>query len=320
MFEPSAARSRRRRDFRFLGWCSLALGLHGLVLGTLSQKKQSAESGGPHEAFLDAPALDFVETEAESSVSIEPPTGPDAVDSHDAEPDPPAANPTADEPTEAAALVAEQPSDPDADFALEGGTEQSTPRAGQAAPPKRLSLAQLGIGVGPRFELTPAPKPAPPRRTPTPTAQERLQQSFVQSAAKESQKLGLGVTGEVKGALLRATQSAKMSKQGSAHFVFTFAEDGKLTSATHSTLSGAAADWARVSSLVKATLNRKPTELPSGTKGARVSYAVKYSFVLPSGSKGGGLRWSLTQQFDVADIGATKQAIAKVTLQDYQVF
>ncbi len=319
MFESLVASRRARRDFRFLGWCALALGLHGFVLGTLGLKERAPESRGAIETFLDAPALDFIETEAESDVALEPPPLPDAVDSKEAESDPSAAIPTGGEAGEVVALVAEQAADTDADFALNGETEQTTPEVGQA-PPKRLSLAQLGIGVGPRFELTPAPKSAPRPRAPQPTAQERLQQSFVQSAAKESQKLGLGMTGEVKGALLRATQSAKMSEQGRALFVFTFGEGGKLTSATHNALSGIAADWARVSSLVKATLNKNPTELPSGTKGAQVSYAVDFSFVLPSGSKGGGLKWSLTQEFDVADIGATKQAVAKVTLQNYQVF
>lgn len=309
-----------RSDFRFLGWCALALALHGVLLVMVDSKGQSPASSRPRETLLDAPVLDFIEASQETESASEAQVPLDVAPARDAEPQAAAPASSSEPPRAVEALVAEQESDTDADFSLPGEAQATEPEVEAVKKPERLSLAQLGIGVGPRLDLTPARKPAPKPSASRPNAQERLQQSFVQSAARESQKLGLGLTSEVKGALLRATQSAKMSDEGSALFVFVFDEVGKLRSATHNTLGGSAADWIRVSSLVKATLRRKPVEIPTGSRGAQVSYAVSYSFVLPSGSKGARLKWSLTQEFDVADIGKTKQALARVTLKNYQVF
>lgn len=288
----------------------------------LDLEAETSHSTGQPETSRDSLDWDIeVEQETDSEMEFSPAPSISSAEDTQASPS------GAEAPAEVVALVAEHPSDTDADFALPAEVEQNSgqgeqPPSRSSTSPRRLSLSQLGIGLGPRMGHAPAPAPAPPPRKPEqPTAEARLQQSFAQSAAKEAQKLGLGITGEVKGALLRATQSVQMSGQGSALFVFTFGENGELKNTTHNTLSGAAADWARVSSLVKATLQKKPAQLPPGTQGAELSYAVDYSFVLPSGSKdGGGLKWSLTQNFDVADIGATKQAIAKVTLKNYQVF
>lgn len=323
---PSSWR-RPPGDSRFVGACLVAIGLHAVLLGFDISDAGDANQGA-QEQFLEAPALDFIDV-AELTQGEEesvPPEGEAGTTPR--EPFLPPVEPASVSVTPTAVpLTAEQASDTNTDFSIDGEPEPAAPTesssSSESGPPprKRLSLSQLGIGAQPHFDSSAPLSPVPPRRAVQPSPAQRLQQSFTQSAAKEAQKLGLGITSELKGALLRASQSVKMEKEGSAFFVFTFGEGGALVSTKHRTLGGAPGDWARVAELVKASLRKKPARLAPSSKGARLSYAVDYSYRLPSGrKKGSGLKFSPIQEFDVADIGATTQAVTKVVLQNYQVF
>jgi hypothetical protein len=125
----------------------------------------------------------------------------------------------------------------------------------------------------------------------------------------EDKKLGLDFPagGTIASLFRAAVQGSDTPSEATASFAVALGPGGKVRSVTFvSASAGSESQWKAVAATVKAALaTRKLTLSGHYAKGANVSVRVLSKMQMPSGNKvGAGLDLSLTQKFDVADIGA----------------
>ncbi|NUO49082.1 MAG: hypothetical protein HOV80_09525 [Polyangiaceae bacterium] len=125
----------------------------------------------------------------------------------------------------------------------------------------------------------------------------------------EDKKLGLDFPagGTIASLFKSAVQGSDTPAEATASFAVALGPGGKVKSVTFvSASAGSESQWKAVAATVKAALaSRKLTLSGHYVKGANVSVRVLSKMQMPSGNKvGAGLDLSLTQKFDVADIGA----------------
>jgi len=189
-----------------------------------------------------------------------------------------------------------------------GDTDWGAPDGGSWAPP--------GLGTsGPVY--TGADVIAMSRGAAAPTKAPRATQidpktpsNLINDAIlKKDHELGLDLpaAGNVKNALVAATLASDAPADSRASFVVALGPDGKVRGVTFVSASAGSADtWARVAAAAKSALAAQKFALNERfSKGATISVNVLSKMQMPSGAKvGSGLELSLTQHFDVADIGA----------------
>ncbi len=192
-----------------------------------------------------------------------------------------------------------------------GGQEEewSTPEGGGWAPP--------GMGAnGPIYNdksLFDMPQTGPKAPTKAPKgkkADRGVANKVINDALlKEDKKLGLDFPagGTIASLFKSAVQGSDTPSEATASFAVALGPGGKVKSVTFvSASAGSESQWKAVAATVKAALaSRKLTLSGHYVKGANVSVRVLSKMQMPSGNKvGAGLDLSLTQKFDVADIGA----------------
>jgi hypothetical protein len=104
-----------------------------------------------------------------------------------------------------------------------------------------------------------------------------------------------------------AVQASDTPSDARATFAVALGPGGKVRSVKFiSASAGSASQWEAIAATVKASLNAQKLALTGDyAKGANISIGVQSKMTMPSGAKpGAGIEASLTQKFDVADIGA----------------
>ncbi|HTJ84774.1 MAG TPA: hypothetical protein VL400_23810 [Polyangiaceae bacterium] len=190
----------------------------------------------------------------------------------------------------------------------DGDTDWGAPEGGSWAPPG------LGKG-GPIYNtgdlMAMGKAPAAPTAAPRAAAIDpKLPSNLINDAIlKKDRELGLDLpaAGNVKNALVAATLASDAPADSRASFVVSLSPDGKVTGVKFVSASAGSADtWTRVAAAAKSALAAQKFALNERfSKGATISVNVLSKMQMPSGAKvGSGIELSLTQHFDVADIGA----------------
>lgn len=126
---------------------------------------------------------------------------------------------------------------------------------------------------------------------------------------KKDKKLGLDLpaAGTVASIIKAQVQGSDAPGNVSAVFTVKLGPGGTVTSVTVGAISGGNASmWNAIASSAKGAIAARKLNLTEDyKKGAIITVNVQSKIVMPSGSEvGAGLKLSLTQNFDVADIGA----------------
>lgn len=126
---------------------------------------------------------------------------------------------------------------------------------------------------------------------------------------KQDKKLGLDLpaAGTVASLFRAAVLASDTPAEARASFAVALGPGGQVKSVKFlSSSAGSAAQWEAIAASVKAALNARKLALTGDyAKGANIAIAVQSKMTMPSGAKvDAGLEASLTQKFDVADIGA----------------
>lgn len=126
---------------------------------------------------------------------------------------------------------------------------------------------------------------------------------------KQDKQLGLDLpaAGTVASLFRAAVLASDTPANARASFAVALGPGGQVKSVKYiSSSAGSASQWEAIAANVKAALNARKLALTGDyAKGANISIAVQSKMTMPSGAKvDAGLEASLTQKFDVADIGA----------------
>lgn len=172
--------------------------------------------------------------------------------------------------------------------AIEPGPETALePELGPEAPltpepaPRRLTLAELGIGQPAPVRLVDPERPAPRRRA----LARRVDQMLSGGLAQRDFERGRGAHGAVVSALERAAFSSRTPERGSALFVARI-ERGRVAihvlEATRDLES-----WREAAAVAVRALRGKKLRLPAGARGVEVTIRVTSNVELPSGADPG---------------------------------
>lgn len=160
------------------------------------------------------------------------------------------------------------------------------------------------------FELH-QPGPAAPKKAPRARKADREIANKILKAelrAKDKQLgLDLPAAGTVASIFRAAVLASDTPATARASFAVALGPGGQVKSVKFiSSSAGSAAQWEAIAASVKATLNARKLALTGDyAKGANIAIAVQSKMTMPSGAKvDAGIEASLTQKFDVSDIGA----------------
>jgi hypothetical protein len=209
---------------------------------------------------------------------------------------------------------AEEPSGP-GDIVDDGsedggdGEDWSTPEGEGWQPP---GVGQNGpIYNDPSLFEMPQTGPAAPKKAPKGRKVDRNVANRVlkDKLREEDKKLGLDFPagGTIASIFKAAVQGSDTPAEASASFAVALGPGGKVKSVTFlSASAGNESQWKAIAASVKGALASQKLAMNGDyAKGANVSVRVLSKMTMPSGAKpGAGLELSLTQKFDVADIGA----------------
>jgi hypothetical protein len=190
----------------------------------------------------------------------------------------------------------------DSDWGAPGdGGSWAPPGLGKGAPIYNTAGMMADMGKAPAAP-TAAPKTA--------AIDPRLPSDLINDAIlKKDHELGLDLpaAGTVASALRSATLGSEAPGDARAQFVVSLGPGGKVLGVKFVSASAGSADtWARIAQAAKASLSAQKLALTERySKGANITVNVQSKMQMPSGAKvDGGIELSLTQHFDVADIGA----------------
>jgi hypothetical protein len=153
-----------------------------------------------------------------------------------------------------------------------------------------------------------------PAETQTPKARtadaKSVNKALKDEIRKNDKKLGLGLpaAGTVASIFKATVQGSDAPNTANASFSVVLGPGGKVQSVKFlSASAGTNATWEGVARSVKAALaSQKLTLTGDYVRGANIAINVVSKMQMPSGAKvGAGLELSLTQSFDVADIGSS---------------
>ncbi len=189
----------------------------------------------------------------------------------------------------------------DSDWGAPGDGPWTAPGLGKGAPIYNTAGMMADMGKAPAAP-TAAPKAA--------AIDPRLPSDLINDAIlKKDHELGLDLpaAGTVASALRSATLGSEAPGDARAQFVVSLGPGGKVLGVKFVSASAGSADtWARIAQAAKASLSAQKLALTERyAKGANITVNVLSKMQMPSGAKvDGGIELSLTQHFDVADIGA----------------
>jgi hypothetical protein len=153
-----------------------------------------------------------------------------------------------------------------------------------------------------------------PAETQTPKARtadaKSVNKALKDELRKNDKKLGLGLpaAGTIASIFKATVQGSDAPNTANASFAVVLGPGGKVQSVKFiSASAGTNATWESVARTVKAALaSQKLTLTGDYVRGANIAINVTSKMQMPSGAKvGAGLELSLTQSFDVADIGSS---------------
>lgn len=154
---------------------------------------------------------------------------------------------------------------------------------------------------------------APPAETKAPKAKKadrRVADKVIKEELQRKDKalgLDLPAAGTIASIIKSAVIGSDAPADSAATFQVVLGPGGKVTSVTAgASRGGSKATWDAIAAMVKGTLKaQKFTLTDDYAKGAIIVVNVVSKMKMPSGAEvGAGLKLSLTQNFDVADIGA----------------
>ncbi len=193
--------------------------------------------------------------------------------------------------------------DGDGDWSAPGSdTEPSIP--GVSGPPGVSDLTRRIAVNGAK---------APPAETKAPKAKKadrRVADKVIKEELQRKDKalgLDLPAAGTIASIIKSAVLGSDAPADSAATFQVMLGPGGKVTSVTAgASRGGSKATWDAIAAMVKGTLKaQKFTLTDDYAKGAIIVVNVVSKMKMPSGAEvGAGLKLSLTQNFDVADIGA----------------
>lgn len=169
---------------------------------------------------------------------------------------------------------------------------------------------------------------APPAPTTTPKTKkvDRYAATRVikDELRKQDKALGLDLpaAGTIASLIKSAVQGSDAPGDSKASFVVTLGPGGKVVSVTVASMAGGSSGtWEAIAKMVQAQLKTMKLNLPEDyAKGAIVQVNAVSAMKMPSGANpGDGIKLSLTQNFDVADIGASPVKVVKVSFSSKPV-
>lgn len=181
-------------------------------------------------------------------------------------------------------------------------------------------------GIAARIAIDNSTAPAAPTTTPKAKKVDRYAATRVikDELRKQDKALGLDLpaAGTIASLIKSAVQGSDAPGDSRASFVVTLGPGGKVVSVTVSAQAGGSSStWDGIAKMVQAQLKTMKLNLPEDyAKGAIVSVQAVSAMKMPSGANpGDGLKLSLTQNFDVADIGASPVKVVKVSFSSKPV-
>lgn len=181
----------------------------------------------------------------------------------------------------------------------------------------------FGPGVSPlaaAIALRNAAAPAAPTTTPkrAKVSRDAANKLIKDELRAKDKKLGLDLpaAGTIASLIKSAVQSSDAPGAATATFQVVLGPGGKVQRVSVlSFAGGAASTYEGIARTVKAALAARKLNLPEDfAKGAIVVVNAKSKMQMPSGAEvGAGLKLSLTQTFDVADIGASPVRVVAVS-------
>ncbi|MBK8940081.1 MAG: hypothetical protein IPM79_21285 [Polyangiaceae bacterium] len=236
----------------------------------------------------------------------------------------PSESPGAAEPSSGGPLVtATGPSAPDEGWSVPGGEGPAGFGPGFGGP----GSTGTGVsGLAASIAVNNAAAPAAPTEAPKAAKVDRDAANRVikDELRKKDKNLGLDLpaAGTIASLIKSAVQASEAPGDSRATFTVALGPGGKVTSVTVGAFSGGgAATWQAVANQVKAALaSRKLNLTEDYKKGAIVVVNASSKMQMPSGAEpGAGIKLSLTQTFDVADIGASPVRVVKVSFSSKPV-
>jgi hypothetical protein len=147
--------------------------------------------------------------------------------------------------------------------------------------PRRLTLAELGIGQPPPVRLVDPERPATRRRA----LAKRVDQMLSAGLAQRDFERGRGAHGAVVSALEQAAFSARTPERGSALFVARIERGRVAIHVLEATRD--LASWREAAERAMRALRGKKLRLPAGARGVEVTIRVTSNVELPSGADPG---------------------------------
>lgn len=196
---------------------------------------------------------------------------------------------------------------------------------GSNDPPGLPGAPGIG-GIAARIAIDNSTAPAAPTTTPKAKKVDRYAATRVlkDELRKQDKALGLDLpaAGTIASLIKSAVQGSDAPGDSKASFVVTLGPGGKVVSVTVASMAGGSSGtWEAIAKMVQAQLKTMKLNLPEDyAKGAIVQVNAVSAMKMPSGANpGDGIKLSLTQNFDVADIGASPVKVVKVSFSSKPV-
>lgn len=230
----------------------------------------------------------------------------------------------ASEPTSGGPLVTAPGPASDDDWSAPGGEGPAGFGPGFGGPGGHGTTGVSGVAAA--IAINNAKAPAAPTEAPKAAKADRDAANRVikDELRKKDKNLGLDLpaAGTIASLIKSAVQASEAPGDSRASFTVALGPGGKVTSVTVGAFSGgSAATWQAVANQVKAALaSRKLNLTEDYKKGAIVAVNATSKMQMPSGAApGAGIKLSLTQTFDVADIGASPVRVVNVSFSSKPV-